>query len=296
MLGFIVAFALFVFPVIAVPWTNATCIAETWSFNSRGQSPCLVASYLCASCMADNICDISALEGTDMYYGLPQSLASSCSWQRWSSICTFDQKTTGIYPKPIPPDVTIPSWAYYDFTHANVFNAAVASQQSGPESSAISSATNTAVSAPAPTGSAPSPNSTHTEIIGDIPTAKPVESQSGPNSNTGAIVGGVVGGVLGLGLIALLAYVLIQKPRSDNLMPNINHSGPSSMAGQASPHQFDTRLTPVVEYKAYNPGDPPAFPIGSVMPADGHQVESIPYSYQPRGAPGQPPYPAPHQA
>ncbi|CAE6502225.1 unnamed protein product [Rhizoctonia solani] len=170
------------------------------------------------------------------------------------------------------------------------------SQQSGPESSAISSATNTAVSAPAPTGSAPSPNSTHTEVIGGIPTGKPVEPQFGSNPNTGAIVGGVVGGVLGLGLIALLAYVLIRKPRSDNLMANINHSGPSSMARQASPHQFDTRLSPVVEYKPYNPGEPTAFPIGSVMPAEGHQVESIPYSYQLRGAPGQPPYPAPHQA
>ncbi|CAE6422199.1 unnamed protein product [Rhizoctonia solani] len=318
MLNYIAAIALFVAPAIAAPWTNATCVDQRWSFNSQAQSPCLVGAYLATPCTTDDTFGIYSLQGTSGGpYGFAASAANNClcnsvmwnllsacalcqrepsgTWGQWVASCPTNMINAGKYPIPLPAGVSVPSWAYYDFTTAGVFNAAVASQQTGLESSAVSGATSTPIAVPSLTGA---PSATPTEIIGGTSTPKPVKTQSG--SNTGAIIGGVVGGVLGIGLIALIAFVLTRKRKAEDpaaKYPEANHKPPMAaqfnpvtpMTGQPSPYQFGAQPMSTPEHKPYDPSDPSTFPI---TPTNGHYAESIPYSYQPQGAPGQHPYPS----
>ncbi|KAJ1308263.1 hypothetical protein OPQ81_003978 [Rhizoctonia solani] len=221
MLTYITAFVLLVVPVIAVPWTNATCVDDFWSFNSRGQSPCLVAAYLAAPCTTDNTFGVFALDDGG-YYGFRAAAASNClcnsvmwnlisacalcqkasatSWGQWVASCPNNLINVGKYPIPLPANVAVPAWAYYDFTVAGIFNTVTASQQTGPESSAASGPTGPTI----PT----IPISTVTVISSptSIPNPKPIINRSRSNSyvNSGGIIGGVVGSILGIRLIALI--------------------------------------------------------------------------------------------
>ncbi|EUC56217.1 transmembrane protein, putative [Rhizoctonia solani AG-3 Rhs1AP] len=306
MLAFIVAIAVYVSPAIAAPRSNATCITEHWSMNSRAQTPCLVASYLCAVCNSnESVCEADSILGTGgtVRYGIIPGTASICmcnsvlwnlvsactlcqrelpsNWALWKETCPASMTNIGRYPAPIPAEVTVPSWAYYDFTTSGIFNPATASQLFGPESSAIPVATNTR---------RPAPSSTSTE------------TSNVSRSNTGAIVGGAVGGVLGLGLIALVAFVLTRKQKHEDpatsyseasykppITTQLNTGNP--IVEQVSVYQLGPQLTPTSKYKPYDPNDPSTFPVTSVTPANGYDVESTPYSHQPQGAPGQQPHP-----
>ncbi|KAH7344110.1 hypothetical protein B0J17DRAFT_625677 [Rhizoctonia solani] len=320
MFNYIAALALFVAPVIAVPWTNATCSPQHWSGNSRGQSPCLVAAYLAAQCTTDNTFGVTALEDGGPY-GFVAAAASNClcnsvvwnllsacaicqgevsgSWGQWTASCPTALTNTGVYPLPLPAGVAVPSWAYYDFTTSGTFNATIASQQVGVESSAISGATSTPAPAPNPTV-ASSEASTATEGIGSTVVPNNVKGQSGSSSNTGAIVGGVVGGILGIALIGLIALALVRKRKSESpatYNPEANHNSPMTspfnattpMAGHVPSHQFDApgQLVSTPEYKSYNASHPST----PVTPATGHYVEPLSYPFQPQGTPGQPLHP-----
>ncbi|CAE6505397.1 unnamed protein product [Rhizoctonia solani] len=319
MLNYIAAVALFVAPAIAVPWTNATCVDQAWSFNSQTQSPCLVAAYLAAQCTTDNTFGIYALNDGGPY-GFVASAANNClcnsvvwnllsacalcqrelsgSWGQWVASCPSNLINVAKYPLPLPAGVAVPSWAYYDFTVAGTFNSVIASQQLGLESSAVSGATSTPASVPS--SIVPSSEATLTGATGSTSVPKPITSQSASSSNTGAIIGGVVGGVLGICLIGLIAFVLTRRRKSDepaNKYPEINHKSPMAsafngatpMAGQVPPYQFGAPNQPVStpEYKPYDPSDPSTFPTGPATPENGHYVESLPYPYQPQGIPGQ---------
>ncbi|CAE6477042.1 unnamed protein product [Rhizoctonia solani] len=280
MLNYIVGVALFVATVIAAPSTNATCIDLFWTFNSRSQSPCLVAAYLGAQCTADNTMRVSALPGIGGGpYGFTGKL-SKCVWGQWTASCSNDLISIGKYPNPLPAGVAVPSWAYYDFTTAEYFNAATASQVSGLESTAVSSATATSTLKPTP--------------------EPPVTTQSQSNSNnTGAIIGGVVGGVLGIAFICLVVFILVRKRKPEDPTANYPEAG-------KEPHESaQTNLvTPVVEHvpqyqfsvpnqpvsaPAYNPYGPSgsATPQSApVTPDTGHHTEPLSYSYRPQGSPG----------
>ncbi|KAF8709046.1 hypothetical protein RHS03_03301, partial [Rhizoctonia solani] len=269
-------------------------------FNSRGQSVCLVGAYLGAQCTTDNTFKVEALSG-DGPYGFDNDAANNClcnsvmwnlmsacalcqgkafgNWGQWMASCPPSMITVGKYPIPLPKGVTVPSWAYYDFTNSGNFDPAMASQNSGPESSAIA--------APTSTG----PNSTATDV-----NPNPTMTQSQSSSNTGAIVGGVIGGVLGIVLICLIAFVLVRKRKQQE--PTINNPRPSQnqqmaaqpnlatpIAGHAAPYQPGT---PNSEYKPYYPSTPSTFPSG---PMSEHYAQSLPYSYQSQGTTGQPPHP-----
>ncbi|EUC56218.1 transmembrane protein, putative, partial [Rhizoctonia solani AG-3 Rhs1AP] len=174
--------------------------------------------------------------------------------------------TVGKYPIPLPAGVSIPSWAYYDFTTSGVFNAVVASQQISFESSAISGPTSNPVPSPSPTITyVISPTPTEAEITGAASTPKSVKTQSKSSSNTGAIIGGVVGGVLGIGLITLIAFVLTRKRKSEDpatKYPEAHHKPPMTApfnlaptTGQVPPYRFNAQDQPVPapEYKSYDP-------------------------------------------
>ncbi|ELU39683.1 glycophorin A domain-containing protein [Rhizoctonia solani AG-1 IA] len=239
-------------------------------FNSRGQSVCLVGAYLGAQCTTDNSVShvhsqfklatdrgispqpsklkhslVMVLESCNSVMWNLMSACALCqgkafgSWGQWMASCPPSMITVGKYPIPLPKGVTVPSWAYYDFTNSGNFDPAM-----GPESSAIA--------APTSTG----PNSTATDV-----NPNPTMTQSQSSSNTGAIVGGVIGGVLGIVLICLIAFVLVRKRKQQE--PTINNPRPSQnqqmaaqpnlatpIAGHAAPYQPST---PNSEYKPYYP-------------------------------------------
>ncbi|KAB5593414.1 transmembrane protein [Ceratobasidium theobromae] len=318
------AAALFASQVAAQAWSNATCVDQLWSINSRQQSPCLVSAYLSAQCTTDNYWGVPEI-GTEGPYSPPSgtyanlcrcnsvqwNLLSACSmcqggpsgtWQEWITNCTQAVTTVGDYPLPVPAGVSIPHWAYYDFTATGVFNAVIASQQSGPESSAVASATSaTAVNTrQAGGGSATAVASPSTTLY---PTGS--SSKSSGSSNIGAIVGGAVGGVLGLALIGVIAFFLVRKgkqtkdttPASQYPQSNYDPSmyQPSlaaPMMGQYQPgvqHPGMMSPPPVSEYKSYDPSGTPSMysTNGTAPPA--HYAESIPYSHpqHPQPRPGQ---------
>ncbi|KAH7344148.1 hypothetical protein B0J17DRAFT_645413 [Rhizoctonia solani] len=317
MFNFIAVIALFVTPAIAVPWSGAICVDLEWSFNSRGQSPCWVAAYLAAPCTKDNTFEIPALENGGSYSfnsSLPNAcvcnsvvwnLVSACAlcqrglsggWREWRSSCPDNMVNVRKYPIPIPTGVSVPSWAYYDFTVSDTFNVDIASEQSGLESSAVSVATSTPVPVSNPTSAVTGAN-------GSTSTPNPIKSQPESSSNTGAIIGGVVGGVLGIGIIGLIAFVLARRGRPEELVtnyPQASHQPPMNtafnvatpMAGHVPSHQFGAPSPPVStpEYKSYIASHP-STPTGSAAPATGYYNEPLPYLYQSQGAPGQQPYP-----
>ncbi|KAF8707908.1 hypothetical protein RHS03_03921, partial [Rhizoctonia solani] len=258
-------------------WSNVTCIDQLWANNSMGWSPCLVSAHLSAQCTSDNSWGVPAIGAEG-----PWNLLSACSmcqggqagtWQRWTVNCSSNVITTpdeGGYPLSVPTGVLVPHWAYYDFTLSGVFNAVIASQQTGPESSAVASATST--SAPTSFISTP-PIATGTNLPG--------ESQSS-GSNTGAIVGGVVGGIVGIALIAVIAFIVVRKNKQNQntgtegqynqgqYNPQVGHQ-PGSGAPMMGQYQSVTQhsgMSPIVgsEHKPYDP---------SALRALGHLTASV---------------------
>ncbi|CAE6446074.1 unnamed protein product [Rhizoctonia solani] len=287
-------------------WSNVTCTDQLWSVNSAGQTPCLVSAYLSAQCTTDNSWGVPAI-GTEGPYSPPNgtyanrcrcnsvqwNLLSACSmcqggaagtWQRWTVNCSSTVTTTasqGGYPLSVPSGVLVPHWAYYDFTLSGVFNAVIASQQTGkllllfnnayslmnfegPESSAVAAATSTGSSVPA-TGV-----SRTTKGTAATSTSLPISDDSqSSGSNTGAIVGGVVGSIVGIALIAVIAFIVIRKnkqnknPATENQY-NQGHYNPSiapqpgtgaPMMGQYQAVVQHSGMPPTVgsEYKPYDP-------------------------------------------
>ncbi|KAL5641240.1 hypothetical protein ACGC1H_001653 [Rhizoctonia solani] len=303
-------------------WSNVTCTDQLWSVNSAGQTPCLVSAYLSAQCTTDNSWGVPAI-GTEGPYSPPNgtyanrcrcnsvqwNLLSACSmcqggaagtWQRWTVNCSSTVTTTasqGGYPLSVPSGVLVPHWAYYDFTLSGVFNAVIASQQTGPESSAVAAATSTGSSVPA-TGV-----SRTTKGTAATSTSLPISDDSqSSGSNTGAIVGGVVGSIVGIALIAVIAFIVIRKnkqnknPATENQY-NQGHYNPSiapqpgtgaPMMGQYQAVVQHSGMPPTVgsEYKPYDPSDSSTFPSHNYT-APSHYAESIPYSHQTQARPGQ---------
>ncbi|CAE6429191.1 unnamed protein product [Rhizoctonia solani] len=292
--------------VHADPWTNVTCTNTNlaWSFNSRNQSPCLVASYLGSVCRPDNTWRVPALSGGSTYYvsgsstkcictSVVWSLLAACSlcqgldssrWTVYANDCTTaDTSPPGIYPIALPSGVSVPNWAFYDYVTAGVFNQVIASQQSGAESSAP----------PGPSSTAASTATTTTTT----PTAIPVENGSG-GSNTGAIVGGVVGGVLGIALVALIAFFVVRKNKQPKPGPHELPPTPTELSqptttqydqypgGQATYGQYQAVAQPSTfvpttpsYYKPYDPSDPSTFPTDPYTNSVSHAESVPPLSY-----------------
>ncbi|CAE6425427.1 unnamed protein product [Rhizoctonia solani] len=298
-------------------WSNVTCTDQLWSLNSAGWTPCLVSAHLSAQCTTDNSWGVPAI-GTEGPYSPPNgtyanrcrcnsvqwNLLSACSmcqggqagtWQRWTVNCSSTVTTSaseGGYPLLIPSGVSVPHWAYYDFTLSGIFNAVIASQQTGPESSAVSSST--------PTGTRTSSTSaTAVATSTNVPSGSDDAKSSG--SNTGAIVGGVVGGVVGIALIAVIAFIVVRKNKQNQNKGAESHyeqsqynpqTGPQPGSGIPMMGQYQsvgqhTGVSPVAgsAYKPYDPSDPSTFPNNYNAPS--HYAESIPYSHQTPARPGQ---------
>jgi len=194
--------------------TEAVCSNTTlsWMSNSKGQSPCVVASYLLGKC-SPTTWDVPAI-ATNQYYAGPSSpliatdclcssvaynLLSACglcqgataiiTWPSWSTNCTQHVIPQGQWILAIPSGTSVPAWAYVTPDKmGGAFSPAVAQGfTSSPEST----------STPTPTSSIPSPTGT-----GGSNTAPPSVS----HTNVGAIVGGVIGGIAALILLGFLFF------------------------------------------------------------------------------------------
>ncbi|TEB30494.1 hypothetical protein FA13DRAFT_555232 [Coprinellus micaceus] len=242
------------------PVPLATCAPGVldWSFNSRGQSPCVVASNVAGSCSFGR--ELSQLPPTWLYSGLRSeygeaipclcntvyySLESACAacqgpdhgwslWSLWSANCSTTSRNL---PVDIPPSVAIPSWAYLNVVAGNTFNITLARANIGPDSVAPPGSTD---SSTLPRSTTPStlPKSTLLSTSSSQPSA-PTSNQT----NTGAIIGGVIGGIaVAIMLVGLSVYLL--RRRSER----------STASTFVSPLNTGTTLQPQVPmYDGSNP-------------------------------------------
>ncbi|KAF7294789.1 hypothetical protein MIND_01016600 [Mycena indigotica] len=234
--------------------TNATCSsAFAWSFNSLGQTPCLVAAYLGSTCN-NGLFMVPALTSQNNGYIGPTvsqaaaseqcacssvfySLLSACAdcqsglvipWDTFKTNCS--QVFEAVFAKSIPTGTSVPHWAYQNFPSGGSFNATLAQLQlNAPESTSTPTAT-----------SAPPAASSH-------PSSK--KSKAGP------IAGGVVGGIAALVLLGIAVFwFLRQRRRGGTLVPG-SVSIRSTGTGEITPY---TSANPTP--KLYNPADPSTFP------------------------------------
>ncbi|KAF6764301.1 hypothetical protein DFP72DRAFT_419832 [Ephemerocybe angulata] len=174
----------------------ATCSAQMWTFNSKGQSPCVVATALERVCSPGAALRLTPLR-VDLGYvylgpssvfethsgclcnSVYYSLMCACSvcqggnymrWLPYIENCT--SVDTGGFPQPLPQGYSVPHWAYGDVVANNGWTMAEAQLDAGAEQSAVPIATK--------------------------------------KRDTGAIIGGAVGGVVALALIGAFVFVFPQ--------------------------------------------------------------------------------------
>lgn len=200
--GSLLAVAQLISPLCPDSWS--------WSFNSLGQSPCEVASFLQGIC-DDGVFTIPALLPGDSYVGptgptdasdlckcntVVYSLMSACdacqdalwfSWNMWSHNCSsLDPVTT--FSNLIPNGTSVPAWAFLDVTKGTGFWNPVLSYQVGdsPEVTASESGSLSPL---------PTPTTTQTAVPGLTSDQAHFTSKSHHSNKTAAIVGGILGGI-----------------------------------------------------------------------------------------------------
>jgi len=214
--------------------SNVTqCVASySWSVNSLGQTPCLVASYLESLCGVPT--SVDAIPVGTHYLGptnsqqdpckcssVTYSLVSACggcqgrifqNWTTWNEFCVGPE--VSVFPKVIPEEIQVPAWAYLNVTMTNNTFDPIAAQQS--------------LNGNFPTASPPSSSSATTsltQIAPSAPIALPAASTSSlasngqssgtSHSNAGAIAGGVIGGLVVVAILVLgLLWYFIRKRRN----------------------------------------------------------------------------------
>ncbi|KAI0773866.1 hypothetical protein C8Q74DRAFT_1267134 [Fomes fomentarius] len=293
--------------------TNAVCEAGfEWMSNSKGQSPCLISSYLftpCASAAASWVYPLSP----GFHYNTPLNNSASASpcrcntvlfstiaacatcqgqedyvipWSTYARNCStvYVQK----YPEPIPAGTAVPAWAYIDITANNTFDPEAAqalANQDAPES--------TASVKPSSTSGSLAGSPSETQSSNGAPQAGG-NSSSSKSSNIGPIVGGVVGGVVGLIAIGLAIFFFLRykRNRADHQAP----TGPLDLTGgtggytqyaqypqypqyeEKSPTQEVTQpLVANQSPRLYDPNDPSTFPTADAyagsVPASGYATD-----------------------
>jgi len=136
---------LFTWQVFAQVTNHAVCTTALWTNNARGQSPCLVYSYLMYMCYPG---------GFDLYdppyHGPRASQSNNCwcssvsynvlaacsycqsapfmSWTTYSQNCSASDIARGAYREDIHPAISVPAWAYFDPANYNNEWNATASQ------------------------------------------------------------------------------------------------------------------------------------------------------------------------
>ncbi|KAI0784582.1 hypothetical protein C8Q75DRAFT_810059 [Abortiporus biennis] len=256
-------------------------------FNSEGQSPCLIASYLNSACLTDpSQAFVFSLPAGFVYrpptadtatdcqcssvvYSLLQACSicqggASAQYSVWNTNCSNVFLT--IFPEDIPADTAVPAWAYLDVSTSDTFNPAVAEQfeQTGaPESTSAPSSTST-------------PHHSH---------------QSGSSSGVsgGAIAGIVIGVVVGVAAIAFLAFWFYRRRKNTSRGAVVAPAEPYTNAKSAKSSASTSLIT------SPTPTPPLATPPLALPPSVPPQaaISSSPKSPQPESFPAKSPAKSP---
>jgi hypothetical protein len=205
---------------------TATCTVNSlsWTFNSLGQSPCVVAANMLATCYEGSY-TLAPLPTGYGYRGPTQpdlsnkcqcstvgySLISACvlcqkggplSWSKYVANCTSTLLVPpSRFPNPVPNGTRVPHWAILDVTNENNWNA--------NESYAFG---NNPEYGP---GAIFGASGVYTSSASASSTASPITApRKGSSSNTGAIVGGVVGGLAVVTTAVAMIFYLRQRSRA----------------------------------------------------------------------------------
>ncbi|KAI0356569.1 hypothetical protein OH77DRAFT_1423500 [Trametes cingulata] len=290
--------------------TTAYCSAGyEWMSNSKGQSPCLISSYLFTPCSSQTASWVFPLS-PGFHYNTPQnnptsatpcrcntvlySMIAACStcqgqgafvvpWSLYAENCSTVYVNN--YPEGIPVGTAVPAWAYLDITTTNRFDPVAAEalvNQGAPESTPSSnsptagtvltnapSATSTAIGAPQ------SPDSNT-----DSP------SSSKKSNNLGAIVGGAVSGGVGLIAIGLVLFFWLRRRRE---MARDTPTGPVDLTGpeyggtveKLAGGEYAAVPPPIPSPKLYDPDDPSTFPESPDAHADSSNGSTTAYTTSP---------------
>jgi len=238
-----------------------------WSYNSLGQDPCVVATYLGGACvpgysippvesgfyLGPAVGQNTTCRCSSVFY-MTLSACSACQGGSWPSWMDYNPNCTMVYsstfPDNIPGATDVPQWAYLNITISGTFDPAEAKAIGDiPESTGVAVPTATTTSS-----STSTPKKSH--------------SESGP------IAGGVVGGVIILSL-CVVAVIYFRRRRSRNRgrggRGKYSAAAPSSQVGDVSSHPYPmmsahpemqssfTSLTSVAR-RLYDPSDPSTFP------------------------------------
>ncbi|TDL21537.1 hypothetical protein BD410DRAFT_898873 [Rickenella mellea] len=301
MAGAFAVWALAALPGAQAQTTNATCLSTyAFLYNSKGQSPCLVAAYAAGACNGGQY-DVSALDVGEHYIGPSTTLVNNCqcssilyslmsacgvcqnrtiiTWSSWDTNCKNVYLT--VYPEDIPSGTAIPAWAYVNVSQSDIFNPndAMTLSASHDSTASLNQVTQTGAGGANPTNG--------------------VTGAKKKSSNTGAIAGGVVGGVVVIALAGLLAFFLIRQrnnkrrnmaPSSQYMAANPVSPGPEmqnftggsgggysgqqqyggqqhqQLTGEYNVPQSTGSSAPLVGQRLYDPNDPSTFPSSPAPP------------------------------
>ncbi|TFK30079.1 hypothetical protein FA15DRAFT_663423 [Coprinopsis marcescibilis] len=246
---------------------TAVCTStDRWSFNSRDQSPCFVATQLAGACvggdfrlpplgegfvyLGPNREVVNACRCSSVYYSV-LSACAECQGRNWVTWTDYNDNCTAVnlqqFPAQIPTGVSVPQWAYLDVSVDDTFDVSLAQAARGPEA----------------TGGT-SPN-------------LPGGGSGGSQVNAGAIAGGVIGGVAGLALIGLLIFFILRQKKKNKTPPSAQYA-----ASQPESTSIPPYTPPPMSYgntgdgstypsanpaKVYDPNDPSTWPSNSFSPS-----------------------------
>ncbi|KAI0721814.1 hypothetical protein C8T65DRAFT_629280 [Cerioporus squamosus] len=273
----IVAFFATRAPGVAAQGTSAVCEAGwEWMANSKGQSPCLVASYLFTPCSPASVAWVYPLSD-GFHYNTPLNSSDSatpcrCSTVLYSMInaCAtcqgqlaytipwslYAQNCSTVYVQKFPDDIplgtAVPAWAYIDVTRNGTFNPDAAEAIANLDKPDTTATISVVSAGPSSTSSTRPPSSTGHGASGSGSTGLPSQGgSSSGKSNIGPIVGGVVGGVLGALAIGLGIFFFLRHRR--NKSKSHPPTGPLDLAGGGEVQYAQYPQYP--QYPAYGEGE-----------------------------------------
>ncbi|KAI9443923.1 hypothetical protein H4582DRAFT_2071476 [Lactarius indigo] len=254
--------------------------ADTQSFNSLGQSPCIVAAYMLATCndsvfvlqplrpgnsyfvpVASDSPDFNECLCTVVAYNL-LSVCDACQGENWRAWSNYSSNCVDIDPAPlsfpnlVPSGTSVPQWAVIDHTLEDNWNATKEINDEIPD---------------VEPGFFPVNGTTSPD-----PSTIPFDDFSS-RSNTGTIAGSVTGGVAALAAIGALFYFLRKRRRSqvpsavpvvDGVMPLMSQEHPPQSGDET--HAPKKPVAPMKLY--YDPNDPRTYPEYQRMSASAQDV------------------------
>lgn len=241
-----------------------------WAFNSKGQSPCVMASYLYAVC--GGTASMDKLEPGWVYltpwanYSNPcqcntvtYSLSNVCqlcqtvasrdlyTWGTWTTNCSAADISNGFFPEEIPYGTAIPAWAFQSQTTDGRFSLI--------EAQNIADTNKTEAMRAVPSSSVPAPSESASGSAPIPSGGQDTDKKSSSSTPVGAIVGGVVGGVAGLALLLGLGWFLMRRRRNQGQPSPTLDTNPIML-----PQPVPTPMSAMTEHKLYDPNDPTTFP------------------------------------